>query len=205
MKHFIIILLFFLGCLPVFAEEHPMPAKNIAFNGSAIFKPTLFKNEFSTMFGARFNAIYRKNFSFGLGLYNLTGSDLSTEYIDEATNKKPHLEFNYYSLEFEYIFNPQDILYYSISGIIGYGNLKFALTTRKPDGSFYEPDFGSKNNLVIEPILSAGLNINSWFRISFGGGYRIMPGIVYKLGPTTFDESIFNGIVALFSMQLGSF
>jgi len=97
----------------------------------------------------------------------------------------------YGGLLLEYLSNPDSLIHYNISGLIGGGGVNYGY--RNMD-FYYGEHFGNSSFFVLEPAAEVGLNITSFFRLSAGVSCRWIKGssIVGMTGTDLSCISSFN-------------
>ncbi|NJO01938.1 MAG: hypothetical protein HC880_09820 [Bacteroidia bacterium] len=104
---------------------------------------------------------------YGVGLAN----DLQRDIDGEAM----YLDFGHGGLWLGYDFNANKLLHLTLSSKIGWGNLAL-----NEDDGFRNDDFGNDIEdqvFVFTPELAAELNVTRFFKVSVGGGYRLVSNV----------------------------
>jgi hypothetical protein len=201
MRSFILFILFAAFTGAQFAQEETL----IEFGdqaggfGGPVAKFTSISSQGAIMLGARGGWIFDHSFVIGGGIYTLVSE------VDAPDNILPtqgplDIDFSYFGLEAEYVFQPSSLFHYSFYLFIGAGAIRFL----KDAGSF------SKNNtqveetdwaFVLEPTANAELNVTDWCRVMAGVSYRIATGVT-QVGLKNGD---FTGLAASLTVKFGSF
>lgn len=105
--------------------------------------------------------------SLGLGSYDLE-NNIHISRVDPSRPSK--LSLDYSTFELEYTYRTNRLLHFTAPFRIGGGDMHYQIEN---DGDADEP---STSFLVVEPGVTAELNIVSWFRVSAGVSYRWITG-----------------------------
>jgi len=198
MKSKITILILFFTSSILFAQEETLVSgglKSSGFGGPVI-KFTQLDGKFGVLVGGRGGWIINSTFIIGGGGYGLV-NNISSE--DCFCDYSPKLTFGYGGLELEYIIMSDNLIHFSIYTLFGAG----AVSYRDDKGwEDWHNDFYKENTFfVAEPAVNVEVNITTFFRMSFGGGYRFISG-VNKAELSNSDLSGFAGVLAF---KFGSF
>lgn len=195
MKTLTLIILIIIITVPAFAQPHYLISgkiENSGFGGPVI-KTNTFNNELGVMVGGRGGWIINHRLIIGGGGYGLV-TELDYEYIipDSILN----MTIGYGGFEMEYIFNPDNLVNYSVYAMIGGGEVRLSLdelntTTQGNSDKFF----------AFEPACYVTVNVTEWLRISAGASYLITSGID-ELGLT--DDDI-GGLSGSLTFRFGKF
>ena len=86
------------------------------------------------------------------------------------------IEFGYGGLVLEYIGKPDNLIHYSISAMIGAGEVSYSLFNYE---MFYSGNYEDKQSstvFVFEPEVNVELNVTTFFRLNAGISYRLVTG-----------------------------
>lgn len=166
------------------------------------------QNEFAVLTGGGGAAIFNQKFFFG-GY----GMGLSTKHnrndLDSIINVKDNrISFGHGGFWIGYLHNSYKAVHLSTSAKIGWGQI--SLYDEYYD--YKDPDeYLAKDNVfVLTPQLEVELNLTSWFKINFAGGYRLVSGadksyIFNGISKNYYNSSDFSGPVANISFLFGGF
>ena len=112
-------------------------------------------------------------------MLGLAGQYLVTQHdgfgFNTETNKENELKMGYGGLMVEYTFFEKRKIHATANSIIGFG-----VITNGSDGG-YDPETGESwrsvdesGFLAFHPSVNVELDVTKWFRISAGGGYRVI-------------------------------
>ena len=153
--------------------------------GALSFRFTEVADQFATFAGARGGWIINHQFVIGGGGYGLATEICLDDRRDCFLRE---LEFGYGGFEFSYIGLWDRVAHYTVHVLIGGGGV--TLFNFATDGVF-----------VAEPVVNLELNVTKWFRINFGGGYRIVAGA--DVGGL--DNSDLSSLFGNLEFKFGSF
>ncbi len=178
--------------------------------GAVSVKFSNVNNKFATFIGGYGGWLINHTFLVGAGGYGLVNTirppsgSLAVPLVNIAIPvyyplEKSRIQFGYGGLYLEYIDNPQSLVHFTFSTLIGAGAVTY---TNYNSGLIYYSDNGvSSVVFVLEPSLNAELNVASFFRINAGIGYRFISGVDIA-GLTNSDLS---SIEATLSFKFGKF
>lgn len=150
--------------------------------GALVFKGSGVNDEFAGFFGARGAWMVDHVFAIGAGGYVMGGG------VDvQRPSGAQSLDFWYAGAEIEFISGWSQVYHFTILTLIGGGELGLE---GESDGVW-----------TVEPELNLEINVTSYFRLNFGGGYRFVWGVDYP-ELTNGDLSQFFGQV---SLKFGAF
>ena len=121
----------------------------------------------------------------GYGLFN----DIEANEIDSGVT--PDLTMRYGGVEFEYVFDPEEIVHFSVYTLLGMGNVEFDYANVDGDDNFF----------VVEPAVNVLLNVTEFFRVGLGVGYRLATGVDLE----GLEDADLSGIVATLTFKFGVF
>ncbi|UCF18694.1 MAG: hypothetical protein JSU87_12185 [Gemmatimonadota bacterium] len=128
--------------------------------GGPVVKFTEVADQFAVFAGARGGWIINHTLILGAGGYGLTNE---IDLDDNPFNGRD-VEFGYGGLELEYVNSSNKLAHLTLYLLIGGGGL----TTNFIDG---------ESVFVLEPLANIEVNVAKWFRLSAGGGYRLVVGV----------------------------
>ena len=183
MKKYLLILFVLVLVVPFssFAEEKTLVSDGIESGGygGPVVKFMSLGGNLGVIVGGRGGWIINHTFVIGGGFYGLA----SNITIDGNTT-----DLEYGGFEFEYIWQSDRVLHFTVHMSIGGGRVQMI------DGDFFQDQF-----FYIEPSFNGELNIMSWFRINAGIGYLWVDNIQGMPGLSTSDvRSITGSIVFKF-------
>jgi hypothetical protein len=201
MRSFALFILFIAFGREVFAQQENLVEfeDQLSGFGGPVVKFTNINGQAAIMLGARGGWIFDHSFVIGGGIYTLVSEVDAPENILPAQGPLD-IDFSYFGLEAEYVFQPGSLVHYNFYIFVGAGAVRFL----KDVGSF------SKNNtqveetdlaFVLEPTADAELNVSEWCRVMAGVSYRITTGVT-QVGLRNRD---FTGLAASLTVKFGSF
>ncbi|RPI02095.1 MAG: hypothetical protein EHM64_14620 [Ignavibacteriae bacterium] len=170
MKKFIVLLLVVFS-VSAFAQEQTLISGEIESGGfgGPVLKMTNINGENAVMIGGRGGWIINHSFILGGAGYGVV-SDVKAKVTDGIYQ---YIEMGYGGLDLEYIASSNDLVHLSIGVLVGGGGIGYKLN--EMDG------FNSSNDknafFVLEPSVSANLNVTTYFRIAAGASYRYVSGL----------------------------
>jgi hypothetical protein len=199
-----------------------LPAASFAYpfvNFGIIFKPTILVDNFSVIGGSKIGVSLSPNFYTGISVNAISFNSYSSDVIDSQIGKYPVLALNYFAFEFDYAPISTDKEYFpSFTISAGYGNMNFRPTistiTIDNEVNTYNPEYklDKKDFFIIEPQLNLNMNFKSYYRLTLGVGYRLIPGLDYKPknleneGKTVhLQGNDLNGLTATMTIKFGGF
>jgi hypothetical protein len=218
MKIIITLFLYFILSHSAFSEEikDTSNAHNVGVSVGMVLKPSLFKNGFGLLTGAKLGLTINENYYAGFALYGITFLQYKPDVIDlpDTTILYPNLELSYYGLEFEYDFNPKSLISPSILIFGGFYVNSFNIPNTIIKSNNYNPDYKeSTNSFILEPAFNLNLHLKSFYVVNLGVSYRYFFGIdkTYQT-LTRADKSQFimnnselNGVSVNICIRFGSF
>jgi hypothetical protein len=203
MKHLVMIVL--LACsTPLFAQEQTLfdgGLESGGFGGPAV-KFTSVQKEFAVMAGGYGGWLINHQFMIGGGGYGLaTEHEISNQAMTYYNfPRKMYLEFAYGGGMLEYICTPNKLLHGSVNVLIGAGGV----TYRESQYEWENMNSSRRSDafFVVEPTVSAELNLTTWMRLDVGAGYRFITGIGELVGISNSD---FSGPSGSVTVKFGSF
>ena len=123
--------------------------------GGIVFKGSGVADQFAGFFGARGGLMFDHVFVLGAGGYVMGGG------VDVTVDgQRESLDMWYGGAEIEFISGWSQVYHITFTTLVGGGSLGLA---GQSDGIF-----------VTEPALNLEINVTSFFRLNFGGGYRFV-------------------------------
>lgn len=154
-------------------------------------KFTTLNDSFGFLAGLRAGWIINRHYVIGLGGYKLV-NDVPGPTIEEGI--QPDLSIQYGGVELEYIIEPENKVHFSLSALIGIGNVQydFTDTTKNDDDTFW----------VIEPAATVYVNLTEYLQTGFSLSYRLTPTDVNL---DKLEESDLTGLTATLSFCFGTY
>ncbi len=179
MKRVAVILISFVLSASVSAQEETLingPIENGGFGGPVV-KFSQVQNKFAVLAGGYGGWLINHSFMIGGGGYGLVNNIKAplAAHFYYGTPNDLSIEFGYGGLVLEYIGQPDMLVHYSVSALIGAGGVGYGYY---PDfnNSFYDNADHSSAFFVLEPAAGAELNVTRFFRINGGISYRLVAG-----------------------------
>ena len=164
--------------------------------------------------GGRGGWIINHVFSIGGGGYGLVTKPELHKFTVGNVDTTLSLQMGYGGLVFEYTYNPQKAFHFTVNTLIGAGGVSYVQINdkNKDNDSEYNWDnnLGKSTFFVVEPSITAELNVLTYFRIAIGASYRFVSGVdlthysnnTAVATTTSKDLSGFNGVI---SFKFGKF
>jgi hypothetical protein len=154
-------------------------------------------DKFSIISGAKLGYNFTSELYAGVALYGVTLFKNQSEGYDDIIQDYPTQEFNYYGIEFEYFYNPDNAFHISASGLIGISNTSFSIQSiEDANGNLYKPDYlNGLSNIIIVPSLNFNLNLKHFYRAALGFSYRIIPNFNYRVDELRYYENTGNFVI----------
>lgn len=171
MKKTIIILVTCVMATPVLAQEQTLISGQLDHGGygGPVVKFTTINGDWEVMVGGRGGWIINHSFVLGGGGYGLV-TDAEAEHIDPSGDVV--LELGYGGGMLEYVGNPNELIHYSVSLLIGAGGVNYV---REITNTRLYPDADAF--FVMEPEINFMLNVTTYFRAGIGAGYRLISDV----------------------------
>ncbi len=171
MKKTVIIFVASVMVTPVLAQEETLISGQLEHGGYAgpAVKFTTINNDWEVMVGGRGGWIINHSFVLGGGGYGLV-TDVEALHIDPSGDVV--LELGYGGGMLEYVGNPNELIHYSVSLLIGGGGVNYV---REITNTRLYADADAF--FVLEPELNFMVNITTHFRAGVGAGYRLISGV----------------------------
>jgi len=186
----------------------------LAFSIGPLLKPVLMNNEVVVLTGMRAGATISKNYFIGLSLDGITIDTYSPDVKDKIYEIYPNLDLSKIGIDFDYHFNTDDFLYYSLGIISGLSLIKFdmAYYIENSTNNLYNPDYKTnKMFLFIEPKFSFNLNFKDFYKVIFGLSYLYVftNGTDYNLisnnNKFRLESNKVSGLSLFFAVTFGSY
>lgn len=201
-----LLLVFMLTASALFGQRETILEDNFdngGFGGPRV-KFTSIKGNLGVLVGAYGGWLIDHKFLLGGGGYGLANNIEADKGVQSVLNfyAQPYIDFGYGGVVLEYYFNPDKVLHSSVSVLIGGGGASYrgADNDKKltaSGGSHYDSGDGF---FVVEPGLSAELNIAKYFKIGFNVSYRYVNGVdLYGLKNSDFSN-VSGGIALKFGV-----
>ncbi|MCL5021529.1 MAG: hypothetical protein M1339_07730 [Bacteroidetes bacterium] len=179
MKRLVLMLISLVLTLPLHAQEQTLisgPIDNGGFGGPVV-KFSQIDNRFALLVGGYGGWLINHSFMIGGGGFglanNIRGSRAAQIYYGTGDNLR--LQFGYGGFMLEYIGEPNSLIHYNVSALIGAGGVNYDYID---NASWpYNDNFGDASAcFVFEPSAGAELNVTQFFRIDAGASYRLVRG-----------------------------
>jgi hypothetical protein len=156
---------------PVQAQEETLISGQLEHGGygGPVIKFATINNDWEVMVGGRGGWIINHSFVLGGGGYGLV-TDVEAEHIDPTGDVV--LELGYGGGMLEYVGNPNELIHYSVSLLIGAGGVNYVREITNTRLYADEDAF-----FVLEPEVNFMVNITTLFRAGVGAGYRLISGV----------------------------
>jgi hypothetical protein len=145
--------------------------------GAVGTKITKIDGKIGHMVGGRGAWIVNHSFLLGGGGYGMSSENMKREFDGEMKN----VEFGYGGLEFGYILNSNRVMHFAFQVLLGGGGVGYLdriVIGLDEDGDEVVEYQGERAAFfVAEPMLYMEVNVNQWFRVCMGGGYRFVNGV----------------------------
>ncbi len=179
MKIFMSILMSLALSAQVNAQEQTLisgPVENGGFGGPVV-KFSDIDNKFAILVGGYGGWLINHSFMIGGGGYglvnNIHASQAAQLYYGTGDNLR--LQFGYGGLMLEYIGEPDKLVHYSVSTLIGAGGVGYNYLDNFYN-SFQEDNGRTSAFFVLEPSAGVELNVTRFFRLNAGASYRLVRG-----------------------------
>jgi len=194
MKKIIFALLIVFTC-KISAQEQTLLSGTITHGGygGPEVKFTQIGDNFGVLVGGKGGWIVNHTFVIGGGGYGLV-NNIETDYI--YNNQRTVLNFGYGGLILEYIQNPDQILHYTFSALVGGGGINYRFRNGGDLGTH-----GTKTFFILEPAANAEVNISTFFRVNLGISYRLLSNVEFD----RFNQDDLGGISANLTLKFGKF
>ncbi len=179
MRSLILVLVVMALAMPLHGQEQTLvsgPIDNGGFGGPVV-KFSQIDNRFALLVGGYGGWLINHSFMIGGGGFGLAnsirGSREAQVYYGTGNNLK--LQFGYGGLMLEYIGEPNSLIHYNVSALIGAGGVNYGYIENMywP----YNDNFDDASTcFVFEPGAGAELNVTRFFRINAGASYRLVRG-----------------------------
>ena len=170
MKNLVLLSIVMISAIPLHAREQTLI-------GGPVVKFSQIDNRFALFVGGYGGWLINHSFTIGGGGFglanNIRGSRAAQVYYGTGDNLK--LQFGYGGLMLEYIGEPNSLIHYNVSTLIGAGGVNYSYIE---NASWpYNDNFGDATScFVFEPSAGAALNVARFFRIDAGASYRLVRG-----------------------------
>jgi len=129
--------------------------------GAPVVKITTIDGNAEVMVGGRGGWIINHTFVLGGGGYGT-----ATKTRSDRLNSDGQYEFGHGGLELEYIWRHAELVHGTFLLHVGAGSIEHP--------GFLDTRAGQDSVFVLEPTVSAELNVVKFFRVAIGGGYRFV-------------------------------
>jgi hypothetical protein len=198
-----IVLITMLFTINVFSQENTLINTKISSTGvfgGPIVKYTNIDQNGSVLLGVRGGYIINHSLIVGIGMYGLVSDVMpAVEKIDERISFDDKLRLMYGGIEMGYVFEPLDLLHFSLNTLFGVGNVSYNNTTESDaiGGGHHT----GESFFVIEPNAGLELNLTNFMRLETVISYRISTGLKY---PYLSNNNI-SGVGGMLTLKFGQF
>lgn len=170
---------------PAFGQERTLVSEDFHSGGfgGPVVKFSEVADKFAVFAGGRGGWIINHTFVIGGGGYGLAND---VRLSDSIVGRD--IEFGYGGLELEYINSSNSLVHFTAYMLIGGGGLS---------GTVLEEE----SVFVLEPALSAEINITKFFRLNGGVGYRWVSAV----DNPGYDSSDFSALCGQLTAKFGAF
>lgn len=153
---------------------------NGGFGGPRV-KFTSVKGNLGVLVGAYGGWLINHQFLLGGGGYGLANNVKPNDDVQKTFNysSQPYIDFGYGGAVVEYYFNPDQLIHSSVSLLIGAGGVSYRGSD--PDNNIISGDWKDDHKgdavFVLEPGVSAELNIAKYFKMGVSVSYRYVSGV----------------------------
>lgn len=192
MKQCITLIVLVLLSIPGMGQQKTLVSGDIDHGGygGPELKLTALNGESELLVGGRGGWIIDHTFVIGGGGYGLT--------TEIPMSDSTLLNFGYGGLDLEFIVKSDELIHFTVGTLIGAGGT--GLRNRILDENFTE-EFETDPFFVLEPRITAELNVTDFFRIGIGVSYRYISGV----DKFNLSESELSGISGIFVCKFGAF
>lgn len=199
--------------IPVFAQDEVedietlFGSQEIEVNGwgGPEVKLCKYHGEWGVLLGGKGGTLLNKTFGIGGAGYILMTSHELDNYIQNVssyTERSSYLRDIYGGLFLEYINSSNRVIHFTATALVGAGMAAYTESLR------YSHHYDNDNwvdeasaYFVFEPGLTVDINMTTYFRLSFGAGYRLISGLDL---PVTESKDI-GGLTAFVTFKFGDF
>ncbi len=201
MRHLTFFIMLLMVAANAAAQEETLFEKETetsGFGGPTV-KYTTIHNQRAMMLGGRGGWIIDHSFIIGGGAYG-TASEINAPAGVLPLAGPLDIKFEYGGFELEYLFEPNSLGHLGMYILIGGGTIKYD-KDRGGDGDSNEQAGENDYVFVVEPAVTAELNVTSWFRLNGALSYRHVNGVT-QVGLKNGD---FRGLTATLTFKFGEF
>jgi hypothetical protein len=175
--------------------------------GSLDVRGTQLADGIGMLIGGRGGLIINNQFVIGAAGYGMPGTKMIRDFSPPNDPGPHYYTGGYGGLYFGHIANPYNLVHFSANAFVGMGGLTY--TDYNYEDYRYlndRPRRPSKMIFVFEPQVALNLNVTSFFKISLGVSYRIVPDASLKYNTTPIlNQNDFNGFSTNLSFKFGRF
>ena len=137
-----------------------------------------FNGEHAVFAGAYGGWMINHKLMIGLGGYGLATNHRGVG-LNAQTQQKNYWQMGYGGLMVEYTFFGNDVVHFTANTLLGGGIVKngHGRGTIPENGSDELKDIDASGFYVVQPSVSAEVNVTNWFRVGLGAGYRYVAGV----------------------------
>ncbi len=156
--------------------------------GAPVYKLGHLKGEYAHYAGLKGGLIVNDSFVIGIAGYGLVHPDRRESYTGKEYTEYPYIGFGYGGALIEYTFYPKNLFNFTIGTTVGGGSLEYYEQKEKDE----DEQSGTHNSFfVVEPEISAHINLTRFCKIGVGVSYRYVNGLN---GDPDFNDSDFSGV-----------
>lgn len=184
--------------------------------GAFEMKPGSVKGKAGLFLGGRGGWIINHVFSIGGGGYGLVSKPEIGKFTAGGLDTTLSINFGYGGLIFEYTNNSFKAFHFTVNTLVGAGGASYKQINQynedENQDNEYEWDekLGSSTFFVVEPSITAEINVLSYLRVAIGASYRFVSGLDLAhyvdnkavVKTTAKDLSGFNAVI---SFKFGKF
>lgn len=175
--------------------------------GGPELKVTQFNDDWGLAFGGRGGWIINSAFSIGGGGYGIVTKHTVDYDYSKDPNADIRLNVGYGGLFLEYINSSNRVVHFTVNALIGAGGASYGVYDEDDRWDNYDDIKESSPFFVLEPGITAEVNVFKFFRISAGVSYRWASGaeLFNTDGTLLTDDNDISGMSANICFKFGSF
>jgi len=167
-------------------------------------------NGMGFLLGVKGGIIFNSTFSLGIGGYGLLPTAIThfeCPVLGHENEKRNYWTGGYGALVFEYIHASNRLLHFNANMLTGFGGASYSIRHQNyNEEDRKDSEHPSKFIFVLEPGVTAELNVSRFFRFCLGVSYRYVPNFKFAYEGTTLSPStVLNSFSANLTFKFGSF
>lgn len=193
MKSKIFILILLLSGLTLAQEKSLFDANisSVKGFGAVVTKYASLTDYNALIVGGRGGWIFNNTFIVGAGMYGLASNvPIDVVYTDPQISGKDRLHFMYGGVEVEYVFEPEEIVTYSVYTLIGLGTVSSHFYNQEYPDNYFDHNYMGNPFFVVEPSFNVKLNVTRFLQVSVGVSYLSTVGAEFQ----TVDDKSLSGV-----------